>query len=49
MVEGAEADAHLLGVFGIAREELRTALAAEALLKAALGMTPTLDQVRTSE
>ena len=45
-VKRAQPDAHLPRIFGIAREEVRAALAAEALLEATVGVTPALDQVR---
>src|SRR5437763_3616306 len=44
-VEGAHADAHLRGVVRIAAEEVGAALAAEALLEAAVRMSPGLDQL----
>jgi hypothetical protein len=43
-LEGTETDAHLLGVVGVAGEEVRTALATEALLESAVGMAPAADQ-----
>ena len=44
-VEGGQADAHLGGVIRVAAEEMGAALAAEALLEAAVGMSPGLDEL----
>ena len=44
-VEGPEAHAHLYRIAGVAAEQVRPALAAEALLKAAVRMAPALHQL----
>src|SRR5438105_14714042 len=45
VVEGRHAHAHLEGVAGIAAEQVRAALAAEALLETAFGMAPCLQEL----
>src|SRR5205807_47329 len=48
-VEGAHAHAHLRLILGVAAEQMRAALAAEALLEASLGMAPPLHRLLSFE